>query len=217
MESRKITIISTKNNKKIVITTNATTLGELKRDLSLAGVDYDGMTFYEGLTKTELMIDDSILPQNVQRTNSTTHEPEVTNELVFMLTVPNKKIKSGSLSMTRTEAYDIIKKKGIQSEFQSRFGRPFTQCKTSDLISVIENFTIASPTTEVKSEEPSFVDSEARKAILRLVDYLFYNDVIIDSESRDAIISSITSECSTDESSPYSDDELDELFKDMRI
>ena len=47
MEARKITIVSTRNQKKSIIMSAATTLAELKADLRQNGIDYDGMTFYE--------------------------------------------------------------------------------------------------------------------------------------------------------------------------
>lgn len=89
MENRKITIVSTRTQKKSVIMSAATTLAELKSDLRANGIDYEDMTFYEGLSKVELKDDASILPHDVP------YKDKVTNELVFMLTTANKKIKSG--------------------------------------------------------------------------------------------------------------------------
>ena len=54
MEARRITVVSTKNQTKKVIMSSAETLAELKADLRQNGIDYSGMTFYEGLSKTEL-------------------------------------------------------------------------------------------------------------------------------------------------------------------
>ena len=51
METRKITIISTKNHSTKVINSAATTLAELKSDLHNTGIDYTDCTFFEGLTK----------------------------------------------------------------------------------------------------------------------------------------------------------------------
>ena len=45
MEVRKITVVSTKTQKKSVIMSGAETLGELKKDFREAGIDYEGMTF----------------------------------------------------------------------------------------------------------------------------------------------------------------------------
>lgn len=225
MESRKITIISTKNNKRTVINTDATTLGDLKKALRAAGVDYEGMTFYEGLTKTELKLDESLLPHDVQRINPTTKEPETTNELAFMLTNTNKKIRSGATAMSRTEAYAAIKKHGLQAECQKKFGKNFTMCKTADLISLVESKSASRPATSKpaapKAEAPkaaptqavtaptapstpstpatptAFVDTQARAAIRKLVDLLYQQDTIKDHEDVEEILSILEEEGTT--------------------
>lgn len=89
MDVRKITVVQTKNQKKSVIMSAAMTLAELKSDLRANGIDYDGMTFFEGTSKVELKNDASVLPHDVP------YKGTVTNELVFMLTNTNKKIRSG--------------------------------------------------------------------------------------------------------------------------
>lgn len=235
METRKITIISTRNNKRTVINTDATTLGELKKALRAADVDYEGMTFYEGLTKTELKLDESLLPHDVQRINPTTKEPETTNELVFMLTNTNKKIRSGATAMSRTDAYAAIKAKGLQDECVKRFGRNFTMCKTADLIYLVESKSASKPTTSKptapKNEAPkvepaqavaaptapatpstpaapaAFVDTQARAAIRKLVDTLCQQDTIEDYEDVEAILS-ILDEGSTPTSAQTDDYKL---------
>lgn len=250
METRKITIISTKNNKRTVINTDATTLRDLKKALREAGVDYEGMTFYEGLTKTELKLDDSLLPHDVQRINPTTKEPETTNELAFMLTNTNKKIRSGADTMSRSEAYDAIKKNNLQAECLKMFGKNFTMCKTADLIYLVNSKSAAKPATHKpaapKAEAPKnepvaapaapttpsapaepvvVVDTQARAAIRKLVDLLYQQDTIEDHDDMKEILSILdednapvsaqTGDFKPSSGSPYSDDELDAMFKDM--
>ena len=236
MEARKITIISTRNNKRTVINTDATTLGELKKALREAGVDYEGMTFYEGLTKTELKLDESILPHDVRRINPTTKEPETTNELAFMLTNTNKKIRSGATAMSRTEAYEAIKAKGLQAECLKKLGKNFTMCKTADLIFIIEDSnkkTASKPATPTAPATPSapaepvaVVDVQAREAIKRLVDFLYQNDTIDDYEEVERILEPLkdgyasvvpasTGDYKPSSASPYSDDELNAMFANM--
>lgn len=99
MNSRKITIVDSKLQKRSTIMSEAETLGELKRDLTSNGINYSGKTFMEGLSRSELKEDASILPHDIQRPDGS-----VTNELVFMLTEPEKKIKSGA-TLTRQECY----------------------------------------------------------------------------------------------------------------
>lgn len=217
MEARKITVVSTKTQKKSVIMSGAETLGELKKDFREAGIDYEGMTFYEGTSKTELKTDESVLPKDVPYTNRTTGETKNTNELVFMLTNTNKKIKSGA--MTRTEVYDAIKAKGLQAECQKRFGRNFTMCKTSDLVSLIES-TINLPQQEVKT---GCVDVQARAALTMLVDVL-NEDYVIGSGVREkifgilggaAVTPTMSDDCKSESDSPYDDNEIDDMFSGM--
>lgn len=168
MEARKITVVSTKNQTKNVIMSNATTLGELKADLRQNGIDYNDMTFYEGTSKTELITDDSILPHDVP------YKGQVTNELVFMLTNTNKKIRSGA-SMTRAEAYEAIKANNLQEACVFKYGKNFTMCKTEDLIALVNSNTPKNtPNTikEVKEEYNDCVDHVAREAIAELINEL---------------------------------------------
>lgn len=213
MEARKITVVSTKTQKKSVIMSSAETLGELKRDFREAGIDYEGMTFYEGTSKTELKTDESVLPKNVPYTNRTTGETKNTNELVFMLTNTNKKIKSGA-TMTRAEAYSFIKAKNLQAECRKKFGRNFTRCKTSDLISLVESKTAAKPTAH-PTPVSECVDIQARAALNKLVEILEANEVINEYESQDVLNLLDSENYKPDSSSPYSDNEIDAMFRGM--
>ena len=160
MEARKITIVQTKNQKKSVIMSAATTLAELKRDLRDNGIDYDGMTFFEGTSKVELKTDDAVLPHDVP------YKGTITNELVFMLTNTNKKIRSGAMS--RAEAYSKIKSMGLGELCKEKYGKNFTQCSTADLIAVIEgNSNTKAPETpkapKVTKKEEKPVKEEPKK------------------------------------------------------
>lgn len=215
MEARKITIVSTKTQKKNVIMSEAETLGQLKVDLYNAGIDYDDMTFYEGTSKTELKLDDSILPKDVPYTNRTTGETKITNELVFMLTNTNKKIKSGMMS--RREAFTAIKKHNLQSACIEEFGRNYTQCPTASLILLIEKNTKKAPKatkkTAVRKSSPNeVVDVQAREAIKNIAEVLLDRN---DAEVVNKAISPINLTVKDDNCSPYSENELDDMFEDM--
>lgn len=146
MEFRKVTIINNKTqSQKVIQASSATTLGELKREMREAGIEYEGMTFFEGHLRAELKDDTSILPTNIP------YKGQVVNDLTFLLTAPEKKIKSGAMS--RAEAYNAIKAKGLQSECVKRFGKNFTMCKTQDLIDLLgEGSAKAAPVKEEKKE-----------------------------------------------------------------
>lgn len=231
MDARKITIVQTKSQKKSVITSAATTLAELKRDLRANGIDYDGMTFFEGTSKTELKTDASVLPHDVP------YKGQVTNELVFMLTNTNKKIRSGAATMTRAEAYSAIKSMGLQDACVKKFGKNFTMCKTADLIALV-NSSKDSAEAKPKQEEAATetqapvapasnddgcVDIVARAAINKLVDILEDNGTIEEYEKDEVLgILGGTVEVPSDDykpksASPYSDDEIDDMFSGMNI
>lgn len=242
MEARKITIVQTKNQKKSVIMSSATTLSELKADLRQNGIDYDGMTFFEGTSKVELKNDASVLPHDVP------YKGTVTNELVFMLTNTNKKIRSGAMS--RKEAYDAIKANNLQAECVKRFGKNFTMCKTADLISLVEEAgkkpasapapkaEKPAPVKEEKKEEvpvdgetkapeaeaTEVVDTKARAAISRLAEMLYDNDSI-EWDEKEEILGILggkvevapSEDYKPSSASPYSDDEIDDMFEGMGI
>lgn len=132
METRKVTIINNKTQKQSIIqASSATNLGELKAEMRELGINYEGMTFFEGHMRAELKDDAAPLPTNIP------YKGQIVNDLTFLLTAPEKKIKSGA--MTRSEAYDAIKANGLQSACVVKFGKNFTMCKTQDLIDLIES------------------------------------------------------------------------------
>ena len=234
MEARKIVVVQTKNQKKSVIMSAATTLAELKSDLRANGIDYDGMTFFEGTSKVELKNDASVLPHDVP------YKGTVTNELVFMLTNTNKKIRSGASNMSRMEAYNAIKSMGLQDACVKKFGKNFTMCKTTDLIALVQSNSTSKPTpkTETKKEEKvkapvvptnnggKCVDTVARAAIHRLVVILENNGTIEDYEKEEvlgilgsevAVNVAPSEEYKPKSASPYSDDEIDDMFSGMGV
>ena len=132
MNARNIIVWSTKTQQKQVVSTGAETLAELKADLQAANIDIKDMTFYEGLTKTELKADASLLPKDVN------YKGTVTNELVIMLTVVNNKISSGR-ALTRPEVYREMKRSPFLADrCKTVFGRPYTQVSTAELEALIK-------------------------------------------------------------------------------
>ena len=227
MQERKITVVSTRNQKKSVIMSAATTLAEVKADLRQNGIDYEGTTFYEGTSKVELKDDNSVLPHDVP------YKGQTTNELVFMLTNTNKKIRSGA-AMSRADVYAAIKAKGLQGECVKRFGKNFTMCKTADLITLVYEKSASKPVpaaptkgkkvAEAKEEKAKecactneCVDTKARAALSRLVTILADNCTLEDwevEEIKDILsVKGATSEdYKPSSASSYSDDEIDKMF-----
>lgn len=156
MEFRKVTIINNKTqSQKVIQASTATTLGELKREMGEAGIEYEGMTFFEGHLRAELKDDASILPTNIP------YKGQVVNDLTFLLTAPEKKIKSGAMS--RAEAYNAIKARGLQDECVKRFGKNFTMCKTQDLIDLLGEG--SSKPAPVKEKKEVVVEEKATKEV----------------------------------------------------
>ena len=228
MEARKITVVSTRNQKKSVIMSAATTLAELKADLRQNGIDYDGMTFYEGTSKVELKDNASVLPHDVP------YKGQLTNELVFMLTNTNKKIRSGA-DMSRADAYAAIKAKGLQEECVKRFGKNFTTCKTADLVALVNEKSASKPAPSTPAKKESVeeakeqagtaecVDTKARAALSRLLTILTDNSTLEDDEAEeieDILGGKVEVAASEDykpsSASPYPDDEIDRMFNFAR-
>ena len=222
METRKITIISTKNHSTNVINSAATTLGELKNDLDNAGIGYTDCTFFEGLTKTELKNNDAILPHDVP------YKGTITNNLVFMITNASKKIKSGA---DRKSIIAEIKAKNLTEVVKNTYGKNYTNCKTEDLEKILSMNNTSTPkeapakkevsnkpamkTTNLSSYVTKAELREVIKSLLKETEKVGYvKDIDIDNI---AIIGDVSSNNSEEEKSdsPYSSNELDDMFKDM--
>ena len=158
MEARKILFVLSNSSNQKSIMSEAETLGALKADMRRAGISYDGMTFYEGRTRTELKDDASVLPVNVPVPAKGTNPATTTNDLVFMLTTANKKIKSGALSPERKNALEEIKAKGLGAAVTAKFGKNATQCKTSDLLAFLAEQ--SKPASQVATKAPKAKKAE---------------------------------------------------------
>ena len=196
METRNITVVTTQNQNKYVVNTDATTLRELKAALSSQNIPFEGMTFYEGLSHTELLTDDSVLPHDVP------YKGQVTNELVFMLTTPNKKIKSGvGIPEARQALYDAVKALGLESAIVTVYGRNFTQCKNSELLDAIEK----------AQKETEDCNANAGVALKALVNILADEEILTEHEAA-YVIGLLNGDIEHTNDSPYSKEEIDEMF-----
>ena len=220
METRKITIISTKNHSTKVINSAATTLAELKSDLNNAGISYTDCTFFEGLTKTELKNDEAILPHDVPYKGTTT------NNLVFMITNASKKIRSGA---DRKSIIAEIKAKNLTEIVKKTYGKNYTNCKTEDLEKILSMNNNSAPKeapakketaeTNILNNTEYVTKNQLKEVITSLVEEMKYvgmdysDEINIDNISIIGDISSSNSKKEDD--SPYSSNELDDMFKDM--
>lgn len=214
MEHRKITVVSTQTQKKTVIDTDAETLGELKVALDGAGICYRDMTFYEGTSRTEITDDKALLPREVPYKGTTT------NELVFMLTNSNKKIRSGSKS--REELYEEIQKGKMQNEIKIRFGKNYTLCTNRDLelfLLAKENTPkakISVAPTDIKTVpvEPN-KDIEVVKTALNILVKALYRSEGISNDTAGTLFKLLNKGViykEDGEPSPYSDTDIEAMF-----
>ena len=196
METKVFTVIDTRTQSKKQFESTATTLGELKQQLSSMGITTDGMSIQEGLTRITLHDDNSILPHDVPYKGTTT------NKLVFRLTFTNKKIKSG---MDRKELYRIIKENSCQTDIKAAYGKNYTNVSTEELEDYINaHFSLEEPTNTVVNDK-----SEA----VKLLAHILANKGIISSNEESQVLNTFTKTSSLD--SLYSKEEIDEMFSEM--
>ena len=237
METRDIMIVNSVDMSKTTISTNATTLGELKRELDAKGINYEGMSFFEGISKTELKSDESQLPTNVN------YKGTITNNLVFRLTKTSKKIQSGAY--TRNELYSYIKENDLKSAFYNEYSKNYTNASTDILTDFVnrhmnkvkqsefekKNLQEMQETVQKVKEMQETQETQqecnhcccdcVKQALLILVEDLFDSDAIFDNtyDKIKSLLGNVENGCSyqakTDEKQLYSDSELNDLFKDF--
>ena len=74
--------------------------------------------------------------------------------------------------MERKEAYEQIKKLGLQEECKKQFGKNFTQCKTSELEAIINAAT--------KTEEP-------KDSFNKLLDILMRRHLLLEADIKEIL------------------------------
>lgn len=215
MEARNITIVNSRTQSRNTFSSTAETLGELKADLDRLEIDYSNLTFFEGISKTELTDDNAILPKDLP------WKGERTNDLVFMLTESQKRIRNGAMS--RSDLYNYIKHNNLQEEVKTRFGKNFTQCTTADLLSMVEagsapDDALAGVSTEcastmrVASREVKRTSSQRAKSVTNKT-YISHNDLVSLLVNKgvlteDEVVMQVAP-CK------FSDKDIDEMFANM--
>jgi hypothetical protein len=118
------------------------------------GIDFTGMTFTEGLSKTQLLGRDSVLPTNVM------FKGQPTDDLIMLLTNTTKQIASGAID--RKEAYRLIKEYNLQETIAEGEGQNYTRVKTDTLEDYINDYlTTTDPTASDDTEPETEVEEEA--------------------------------------------------------
>ena len=209
---RKVTFIDSKSqSQKVINNSTATTLGELKAEMRTAGIDYTDMSFYEGHIRAELLDDNSILPTDIP------YKGQVVNDLVFMLSTTNKKIKSG---VDRAEVYDMIKSMNLQDEVKRIFNRNYTQVPTNDLLALVSRFTSNTANVEASSIVKAPITCAERfdrieQALTDIISIL-YDENIIDEEEYTELSDLFDYEgLNNAEDQKMTPQEIDEMFSFM--
>lgn len=239
METRKITVKSTLTQSTHTIMSTATTLGELKADLTANNINHDNMIFREGLTRTEFIDDASVLPTNVM------YKGNPTNELVFIISINGKKIDSGAENYTNEckkivsfiEDYSIV-----YDNFLNFVDKPSTEVASwppQVLIAFMEKsypeyLKDILDVEKLKKEEKenisnnnrNCIDVQLRNAFINLIGILkdtdiSYTDFILDESEvvalKDILNTPIT-ECKEKHKSipsAYNEEELENLFENL--
>lgn len=214
---RTVTVILTNSNDKKVFTSNATTLGELKAEMDSKNIDYRGMDFMEGLTHTTMIDNSAILPSNIN------YKGTITNNLVFMLSNTNKNIRSGA-DFNRAELYKKIKEYNLQDIILKKFNKNYTQCTSNDLAYIISKhetkmnnvvpvdrkgiYEYIKKNNLEDSIKKTFNDNYTHVSTVALYNFCKTNTSAVKhccKKSKSTIIKS-----------PYSDSEINEMFKNLK-
>lgn len=238
MEPRKIIIVNESMTSCNEIMSTATTVAELKAEMTRNGIVYADKTLVEGRSHTTFERDDQQLPTTVR------FRGQETNELSIMLMTPAKKVASGS---ERGDIYNKIKANNLQEYVKERFGRNFTQVPTSELKMMLDEM-VARPTNpqeiavtpeealpntiseieEVQDEvieveapctckSAQVVDSRCREAVMKLLDILEGEGGLIPKWEKDEVLEVLggNSECAVKpHSEPKKKDSTLEQLKD---
>lgn len=207
MEARIVTVVNANTQSKTSFETAAETLGQLKADMDAKNISYEGMLFYEGLSKTEILGDDSALPKDVP------FKGGISNNLVFLLTAPKEKIKNGMGytrrdAYTRKEAYEYINKLKLQDVVKDKYGKSYTNVPTKDLEELIDEYMMDRENINTENMEES-VYINTMQSIKEDLEQI-YKAINIAIENIDSNIEYIKEEKNSYES------EIDDIIEDLR-
>lgn len=211
-----VRVNNTRTQSVTTITSTAETLGELKNELTNAGVDYSGMTFMEGSTKIELKDDSSILPTNVPVKRNGVATGETTNNLAIFLTAPSKHIASGAVS-TRKEAYEFLKAHpAVADTFKTKYGKNYTNASTDALLEFINQPSQKAPAKNKSTKcekESTGVDSKMKADVVNYLNSL-YDAGYVSADVRNGIVDILNGKEAPKVIKGYSDADMEEMYGD---
>ena len=92
--------------------------------------------------------------------------------------------------MERKEAYEQIKKLGLQKECKKKCGKNFTQCKTSELEAVIKAAKVRVETkvkTTKAASKTTIKIGESRDSFSKLLDILKKRHILLESDVKEIL------------------------------
>ena len=92
--------------------------------------------------------------------------------------------------MERKEAYEQIKKLGLQEKCKVQFGKNFTQCKTSELEAVIKAFKVRVGTkvkTTKAASKTTIKIGESRDSFSKLLDILMRRHLLLEADVKEIL------------------------------
>ncbi len=144
---RTVTVWESSKQKKTVFTSNAETLGELKSEMQAHDIDLTDMSILEGVSHTQLLSDESVLPHDIP------YRGERTNNLMIYLTLQNKKVSSG---IDRKEIGAWIKENNLSDALFAEFHNNWTRVSTDNLIKFYNEHKDAAPAApKAEDEKPA--------------------------------------------------------------
>ena len=88
--------------------------------------------------------------------------------------------------MERKEAYEQIKKLGLQGECQKKYGKNFTQCKTNELEAVIKSAKVGVG-TEVKATKATTKTGDLKESFIKLLITLKKRHILLESDVKEIL------------------------------
>ena len=202
---RKVTIVNngTQTQKSFKINETVVTLGDLKKVLREKNIEFEGFAFNEGHARVELKDNNSVLPSNIP------FKGAIVNDLVFLLTKPNKKISSG---LNRAEINRIIKDRNLQEAIKSKYGKNYTIVPTKNLLDFIgEGTPVSDAETKVQEEKKDYcekaVKAPAANVFNSLMDLLVAKNIITEDEAAEVLAGR-----KVDNTDKISEEDLDDMF-----
>lgn len=172
---RTVTVWESSKQKKTVFTSNAETLGELKSEMQAHDIDLTNMSILEGVSHTQLLSDESVLPHDIP------YRGERTNNLMIYLTLQNKKVSSG---IDRKEIGAWIKENNLSDALFAEFHNNWTRVSTDNLIKFYNEHKDAAPAApKAEDEKPAETpETPANSGLIkwakRVTEILYEEDII---------------------------------------